>query len=1783
MFNIKIKKTISCLLLLAFSATTFLSDTGLSDTLGIWSFKEQPAYCQMLADMYVRNRLIWVANSLRYQELLLRHNSQALLLPSGRYLMSPETKNNPLALIRAVAHEDFEILWQKEERAYPERYAALKAKILAQKDILGAYLALPSQPKLNPNDRILFNDLMSTAFELHFILQEKVIKRESLTSEESAFSAIMEPVIRELQVKDPAGNYTGLSEIFFDKEARLAFIFNVQKAKKTRSEKFMRVAKEATDRKLIGWYERLGGVIQKYVNDHKGQRPSQIEVAQILGVQQGTVSKYANRIRMSGLKDIDLDRIRMRGPIPKKRKTYVSDEEFVRVRSDFIEKNGRLPSVRELEGLLNITKNPVSRRLKKLGLLPFYSPRKGKNILEKDIIAAFEEYKIRHGGIAPEQADLVRMFGCSTVNICEKLLRINIGNLSNAKPFLLTRNSRRFAPKEADGASRIDPAAASFENIKDAADHIINRVDIVLKDESELERLAGFRYTNSVRLVRDSLEAVRNALIRFVKEGNIYSITNTISERVTFKFGYCSGDRLYIYEGLIDPKSPEYRQEDILACILLQILLKSLFTNDRFIDQIQDSLSLKHKNVVKRRPGTRSEYLGFLGGGEIAMLWDRLTGFLDTARPKAVPAIDDKSLNGELDRMYLEHFKLDNFKTAHPIFLLMQKLKRDVWIIKHIIAAAIHTVTWIVNNIRSDEANNASGAPTVQAVESDDVTQSPIYKDLSSHTVNQRDIDDLLNDIAKNRSKASNVLSYIMAHADEFDKGCLVAWCKGLIKSAFGKVLEEYVNGKTRLSGMNIIESDLVLRKLWLELCFMQVLPDENLLERFYSFAGYNRLASSREEYWDLIAQSDYQFAGKESVAQIKRIIKNTITGPSLDLMAGRSIYYRPDVALDVSDNFLKRNHARRKVVFDVSHLDKDRRLPFEDGVFKTVTIFYGINYIHDLDRLVKEVNRILGPEGSFIVASNEGSGIGAIKEASVTLGTIANYVKDNGFAIRQIEHLYGDGGETGYVLFMRKKEVAAPKPAAVAGRASGGVVFDDVPKILKGLLTERQDLAKLPLAELVRHPDLVNGLLEFVPEEQRLAIVKEALRTTIREAAFQVKLRKWRASLKSALEEEGSLDENGKIKSIEALLGISYKFFIKYNEKYRTHYMLVSCYEALRKKVIEYPKCAECCHVILREEGFIPDDIWDKYIAHHSKEEPFWKPWEANLKEVLTSLGALNEEGKIKDLKAFLKINYKSLTTKNGRYAPYSLYQVYQKLTFRGNVKLPEGVVLTQYMLRDMGMVSDSLWQDYLEYLKGPKPFPDEKTKKHYRSLVRVKLKEAGLLNEEGNIEDLNTVLLITSYFFKSRGRYIPVKTVYDSYEKANGLGRTKPPENALLHHFILRDLGFIKDHLWREYLAYMEDNFGEESIRGRRSGIISEELQKAGKLDEIGKIKDLETLLNIPMDFFISRSGAGDLRGLYATYRMQVSKGIIKISRGSYIHHSILRDYGFVGDKVWREYLKYQNSPKPFPLEKHKKRWKTIIRQLLRDSDKLDKGGKIKSLSALLSITVATFLQNTKAISILQRRIILNKEGRLLVPKNVYIHHFLLRELGLITDEVWTAYLKYRLAENEFPAPSRKRRWTMRIKKALSVEGKLDAKGKIKDFETLLGIKSAYFETANNINTPYQQYMIAKRKGRFKLDKGLSIYHFIFLDLGFVTAEVWNMYEEHCLAPDVFKRQQAALTLLEKVDEPITIDKIYCALSDKEGFSGLDYAAFREEILGIPSLAKHRNMVKEEPIFDA
>ena len=73
---------------------------GQKSTLRPWTVMEQPGRKrEITAHMYRESRLIWIANSQRYLDLLARYNALALLLPSGRYLMAPETAANDLSLM----------------------------------------------------------------------------------------------------------------------------------------------------------------------------------------------------------------------------------------------------------------------------------------------------------------------------------------------------------------------------------------------------------------------------------------------------------------------------------------------------------------------------------------------------------------------------------------------------------------------------------------------------------------------------------------------------------------------------------------------------------------------------------------------------------------------------------------------------------------------------------------------------------------------------------------------------------------------------------------------------------------------------------------------------------------------------------------------------------------------------------------------------------------------------------------------------------------------------------------------------------------------------------------------------------------------------------------------------------------------------------------------------------------------------------------------------------------------------------------------------------------------------------------------------------------------------------------------------------------------------------------------------------------------------------------------------------------------------------------------------
>jgi ribosomal protein S12 methylthiotransferase accessory factor len=272
-------KVTASLVLLIFIFNTVAVDSCLAEVLSsrqqnlsVLPFTERITFSHALAQVYIKSRLVWVAHSKFYKDLLERYDARALLLPSGRYLMDEDTRNNPIKFMRAVTHEDFEILWQLEERNKEShnRYSTLRDEILKRDDILALYSKLPDKSKalrtaarpiddqlrviierhklknkrkgpikLEQARNILFNDIMSSAFELHFLIEENVLRRNELTQEERDFLDLIRP-----------GQYTNLSPLFFNKKDRTDSILRLQKQKgKAKDEKFVRVANEENDAK----------------------------------------------------------------------------------------------------------------------------------------------------------------------------------------------------------------------------------------------------------------------------------------------------------------------------------------------------------------------------------------------------------------------------------------------------------------------------------------------------------------------------------------------------------------------------------------------------------------------------------------------------------------------------------------------------------------------------------------------------------------------------------------------------------------------------------------------------------------------------------------------------------------------------------------------------------------------------------------------------------------------------------------------------------------------------------------------------------------------------------------------------------------------------------------------------------------------------------------------------------------------------------------------------------------------------------------------------------------------------------------------------------------------------------------------------------------------------------------------------------------------------------------------------------------------------------------------
>ncbi|MBF0216628.1 MAG: hypothetical protein HQL30_06500 [Candidatus Omnitrophica bacterium] len=199
-------------------------------TLGVWTFTADPALNrEMLAQLYLKNRMIWKAGvNKRYGRILRDNRADSIMLASGRYLIkngivkaAEQEDGDKLPLIRAVTLEDFHLLMQLFEKNNCLKYEELMKVTLSQKDLVEKYACISNHSnvadriakKYKRSGRTIFNDIIARAFVLKSLVENKVMRKSELSPADSVFLAEVEPALKPADFPEEFFNIKLRSEI----------------------------------------------------------------------------------------------------------------------------------------------------------------------------------------------------------------------------------------------------------------------------------------------------------------------------------------------------------------------------------------------------------------------------------------------------------------------------------------------------------------------------------------------------------------------------------------------------------------------------------------------------------------------------------------------------------------------------------------------------------------------------------------------------------------------------------------------------------------------------------------------------------------------------------------------------------------------------------------------------------------------------------------------------------------------------------------------------------------------------------------------------------------------------------------------------------------------------------------------------------------------------------------------------------------------------------------------------------------------------------------------------------------------------------------------------------------------------------------------------------------------------------------------------------------------------------------------------------------------------------
>lgn len=140
--------------------------------------------------------------------------------------------------------------------------------------------------------------------------------------------------------------------------------------------------------------------------------------------------------------------------------------------------------------------------------------------------------------------------------------------------------------------------------------------------------------------------------------------------------------------------------------------------------------------------------------------------------------------------------------------------------------------------------------------------------------------------------------------------------------------------------------------------------PVQSTLEKLATKIPWARgWPNDKKAFWNAEAFMWSRKIEKETRALIQQELQFLSTGKNLDVGCG-AYSYIPSVGLDISPQMLKLNdNCIEKVQGDV-----EKKLPFKDKIFDSVTAIFVLNYVQNYQQLLQEIKRVLKPKGRLVM-----------------------------------------------------------------------------------------------------------------------------------------------------------------------------------------------------------------------------------------------------------------------------------------------------------------------------------------------------------------------------------------------------------------------------------------------------------------------------------------------------------------------------------------------------------------------------------------------------------------------------------------------------------------------------------------------------------------------------------------------------------------------------------------------------------------------------------------------